>query len=57
MQQIEKPAFNPYLPLTVCIADGEPHVFGDRVYVFDSHDRPGGAAFCETEPAVRFSMI
>jgi len=40
-------ALNPYLPLNVCIADGEPKVFGDRVYVFGSHDRPGGNTFCE----------
>ncbi len=38
---------NPYLPMNVCIADGEPHVFGDRVYIFGSHDRAGGETFCE----------
>lgn len=38
--------FNPYLPLDVYIPDGEPHVFGDRVYVYGSHDREGGNAFC-----------
>lgn len=27
---------NPFLPLDTYIADGEPHVFGDRVYLFDS---------------------
>lgn len=31
MQQDKKIAMNPYLPITVCIADGEPHVFGDRI--------------------------
>ena len=25
--------FNPYLPLWEYIPDGEPHVFGDRVYL------------------------
>lgn len=39
-------ACNPVLPLSVCIADGEPHVFGDRVYLIGSHDTPGGESFC-----------
>lgn len=39
-------AYNPVLPLSVCIADGEPHVFGDRVYLIGSHDTPGGESFC-----------
>lgn len=39
-------AFNPYLPLDTYIPDGEPHIFGDRVYVFGSHDREGGTSFC-----------
>ena len=42
----KKQALNPYLPLDVYIPDGEPHVFGDRVYVFGSHDKEGGDAFC-----------
>lgn len=41
-----KQAFNPFLPLNVCIPDGEPHVFGDRVYLYGSHDREGGYTFC-----------
>lgn len=39
-------ALNPYLPLDTYIPDGEPHVFGDRVYVFGSHDEENGTAFC-----------
>lgn len=39
-------AFNPYLPLDEYIPDGEPHVFGDRVYVYGSHDKENGEAFC-----------
>lgn len=31
--------FNPYLPMREYIPDGEPHVFGDRVYIYGSHDR------------------
>lgn len=37
---------NPYLPLDEYIADGEPHVFNDRIYIFGSHDRAGGRDFC-----------
>lgn len=43
---MKKQAYNPYLPLNVCIPDGEPHVFGDRVYIFGSHDKEGGDKFC-----------
>lgn len=39
-------AFNPYLPSYEYVPDGEPHVFGDRVYVFGSHDAFGADAFC-----------
>ena len=39
-------AFNPFLPLSEYIPDGEPHVFGERVYLFGSHDRFGGAWYC-----------
>lgn len=49
MRQDKMMALNPYLPITVCIADGEPHVFGDRVYVFGYHDRPCGETFCELD--------
>lgn len=38
--------FNPYLPSYEYVPDGEPHVFGDRLYVFGSHDRFGGKKFC-----------
>ena len=38
--------FNPFLPLWEYIPDGEPHVFGDRVYLFGSHDRFNGTQFC-----------
>lgn len=39
-------AMNPYLPLDTYIPDGEPHVFGDRLYVYGSHDREGGDTYC-----------
>ena len=43
---MKKQVFNPFLPLHECIPDGEPHVFGDRVYLFGSHDKEGGETFC-----------
>ena len=38
--------FNPYLPSWEYVPDGEPHVFGDRVYVYGSHDAFGAPIFC-----------
>lgn len=40
---------NPYLPSFEYIADGEPHVFGNRLYIFGSHDSFGGKNFCEKD--------
>lgn len=37
---------NPFLPSWEYIPDGEPHVFGDRIYLFGSHDRFGGNRYC-----------
>jgi len=42
----KKQAFNPYLPSWEYIPDGEPYVFGDRVYVYGSHDLYNGHVFC-----------
>ena len=39
-------AYNPYLPSWEYIPDGEPYVFGDRVYVYGSHDFYNGYVFC-----------
>lgn len=41
-----KQAFNPFLPLNQFVPDGEPHVFGDRVYLFGSHEEAGGDTYC-----------
>lgn len=41
--------FNPYLPCYEYIPDGEPRVFGDRLYIFGSHDKFGGKQFCEND--------
>ena len=43
---MKKQVFNPYLPISEYIPDGEPHIFGDRVYIFGSHDEEGGYTFC-----------
>ncbi len=37
---------NPYLPLWEYIPDGEPRVFGDRLYLYGSHDESRGEFFC-----------
>ena len=41
-----KQVFNPYTPINEYIPDCEPHVFGDRVYVYGSHDKEDGEFFC-----------
>lgn len=41
-----KQTVNPFLPSFEYIPDSEPHVFGDRVYLYGSHDRFDGRAFC-----------
>ncbi len=38
---------NPILPPWEYIPDGEARVFGDRVYLYGSHDRPDSAFFCD----------
>ena len=32
--KMKQQIYNPYLPLENYIPDGEPHVFGDRLYVY-----------------------
>lgn len=40
-------SINPFLPAAEYVPDGEPHVFGDRVYVYGSHDLADGTpAMC-----------
>lgn len=41
--------FNPYLPSWEYIPDGEPYVFGERVYVYGSHDRFNGWVYCQND--------
>ena len=46
MEEKKTQICNPYLPLYEYVPDGEPHVFGERVYIYGSHDRFDGEAFC-----------
>lgn len=44
-----KEAVNPFLPSYEYVPDGEPHIFGDRVYLYGSHDKFGGKDYCEND--------
>lgn len=46
---MKKQVFNPYLPSWEYVPDGEPHVFGDRVYIYGSHDKFNGKHFCQND--------
>lgn len=43
---MKKQLVNPYLPGWEYIPDGEPHVFGNRLYLFGSHDVSHGLVYC-----------
>lgn len=45
---MKKPVCNPFLPLWETVPDGEPHVFGDRVYLYGSHDVEGAGRWFQT---------
>lgn len=42
-------AVNPYLPSWEYVPDAEPHIFGDRLYIYGSHDRAHGTTYCEED--------
>ncbi len=46
MDKPRRQAVNPYLPSWEYIPDGEPYVFGDRIYIYGSHDFYNGYVFC-----------
>ena len=52
-----KTACNPFLPLNAYIPDGEPHVYGDRLYLFGSHDQEGGDTFCVIPPSKTLCIV
>ena len=43
---MKKQAFNPFLPSMEYVPDGEPKLFGDRVYLYGSHDSFNARIFC-----------
>ena len=45
-KKMKTKGLNPYLPFWEYVPDGEPHVFGDRLYLYGSHDRRDGTSFC-----------
>lgn len=45
-EEVKQQAFNPFLPSYEYVPDGEPHIFGDRIYLYGSHDRFNGYTFC-----------
>lgn len=52
-----KQVYNPFLPLSEYVPDGEPHVFGDRVYLYGSHDKEGGSTFCMLDYVVYSASV
>lgn len=46
---MKKQMINPYMPSWEYVPDGEPHVFGDRLYIYGSHDKFGGSDYCEND--------
>lgn len=46
---LKNQAYNPFLPPWEYIPDGEPRIFGDRLYLFGSHDKFGGKWYCEND--------
>ena len=45
-KMMDKTVYNPYLPVDEFLSDVEPHIFGDRVYLYGSHDTRGGQDYC-----------
>ncbi|MGN6711192.1 hypothetical protein [Anaerocolumna jejuensis] len=45
----KKTGWNPFLLLNEYISDGEPHVFGERVYLCGSHDKFKGDQYCTND--------
>lgn len=49
---MKRQVLNPYLPLYEYIPDGEPRIFGDRLYLYGSHDEAGAEQFCVNDYVV-----
>jgi arabinoxylan arabinofuranohydrolase len=48
---------NPFLPEWEYIPDGEPRVFGNRVYIYGSHDLAGSDKFCDYKLKVWSAVV
>lgn len=46
---MKKQTFNPYLPSYEYIPDAEPRIFGQRLYIYGSHDKFGSSKYCEND--------
>jgi arabinoxylan arabinofuranohydrolase len=44
---VKRQCYNPYLPSWEYIPDAEPKVFGQRLYIYGSHDLFGAKEYCE----------
>lgn len=44
-RKLQTPGLNPFLPFGTYVADGEPKVFGDRLYLYGSYDL-FGSGYC-----------
>lgn len=49
---MKQQAMNPFLPLFEYVPDGEPRIFGDRIYLYGSHDQASGEQFCVNDYVV-----
>lgn len=45
-ENLDTQGLNPYLPSWEYVPDSEPYVFGDRVYIYGSHDIFNSKTFC-----------
>ena len=48
---------NPYLPLNKFIADTEPHVFDNKLYIYGSTDQFKGEQYCPLDYEVFYCDI
>lgn len=49
--------FNPFLKLNEYVPDGEAHIFGDRVYLYGSHDKANSDRFCVQDYVVYSASV
>ncbi|MFV0313947.1 MAG: alpha-N-arabinofuranosidase, partial [Anaerotignum sp.] len=54
---MDQQGFSAFLPSYEYVPDVEPHIFGDRIYLYGSHDKFGGKKFCENNYVVWSASI